>query len=202
MLASSNRTLQWHCEEYFAVRFALMYGNYDVCVIQQFGHPFPGVSETEPYLRSLTELCRAVGTKPVLFMTWAKAGEPEQTESLIRDYHILAERFQMPLAPIGELFSAVRREYPEIELYWRDGAHTSPCGTYLIAATIAALLMQPEDLSKLSDRSFDFQVHFVKEGMSYAETERKAVVRDLPAAQARALRQVVETYVLQNRQIL
>lgn len=52
MLAFSNKTLDWHCEEYFSVRFALLYGGYDFCVIQQFGHPIPPIEETEPPLKN------------------------------------------------------------------------------------------------------------------------------------------------------
>ena len=39
MLAYSDRDLAWHREEYFAVRFALLYGNYDYCVLQQQANP-------------------------------------------------------------------------------------------------------------------------------------------------------------------
>ena len=77
MLAFSNRTLAWHCEEYFSVRFALLYGAYDYCVIQQFGHPIPPIEETEPPLEKLIRLCESVGTRPVLYMTWAKKDEPK-----------------------------------------------------------------------------------------------------------------------------
>ena len=34
MLAYSYRDLDWHQKEYFALRFNLMYGGYDYCVIQ------------------------------------------------------------------------------------------------------------------------------------------------------------------------
>ena len=41
MLAFSGRPLSWHREEYFSLRFALLYGRYDYCVLQQQAHPSP-----------------------------------------------------------------------------------------------------------------------------------------------------------------
>lgn len=160
MLAFSNRTLAWHCEEYFSVRFALLYGGYDYCVIQQFGHPVPLVTETEPSLARLVGMCEQVGTKPVLYMTWAKKNEPENAATISGIYRPLADKYNMLLAPMAEVFEALRIEHPEINLYWYDGSHASPYGDYLIAATLAFLLTGKQDLSKLGDRVLDFHVRF------------------------------------------
>jgi hypothetical protein len=117
MLAYSGRTLRWHTKEYFSIRFALLYGNYDYCVIQQLGHPFPGLTETEPEIAALVSLCRAYGVKPVLYMTWAKKDEPEKIAEISAAYRTLAERYGTLLAPIGELFETLRISHPEIVLY-------------------------------------------------------------------------------------
>ena len=146
MLAFSNKTLDWHCEEYFSVRFALLYGGYDFCVIQQFGHPIPPIEETEPPLRKLIELCSHVGTKPVLYMTWAKKNEPENAELISRIYRTLAEKYRTPLAPIAEIYDSLRVDHPEIELYWSDGSHASPYGDYLIAASAYGVITGKTDL--------------------------------------------------------
>ena len=163
MLAFSNRKLDWHCEEYFSVRFALLYGHYDYCVIQQFGHPVPPIGETEPSVEKLVRLCERVETKPVLYMTWAKRGEPEKAALISGIYRTLADRYRTLLAPIGELFETVRAEHPEINLYWFDGSHASPYGDYLIAAAFASLLTGQTDLSALPDEVVDFRVRFAKE---------------------------------------
>ena len=126
MLAFSNRTLEWHCEEYFSVRYALLYGGYDYCVIQQFGHPIPPIEETEPPVQSLIRLCESVGTKPVLYMTWAKKDEPEKVTLISGIYRTLAEKYHTLLLPAAELYETLRTEHPEINLYWIDGSHASP----------------------------------------------------------------------------
>jgi len=162
MLAFSNRKLDWHCEEYFSVRFALLYGRYDYCVIQQFGHPVPPIEETEPSVEKLVRLCERVGTKPVLYMTWAKRNEPENAALISGIYRTLADRYHTLLAPIAEIFDDLQKEHPEIGLYWIDGSHASPYGDYLIAATFAALLTGRTDLSALPDTIIDCRVHFEK----------------------------------------
>lgn len=162
MLAFSNRKLEWHCEEYFPVRFALLYGGYDYCVIQQFGHPIPPVEETEPSLKTLVGLCERVGTRPVLYMTWAKKHEPEKAAVISGIYRSLASKYRTLLAPMAETFEALRLEHPEIELYWHDGSHASPYGDYLIASTIALLLTGCRDGSKIPDLMLDFRVRFEK----------------------------------------
>jgi len=177
MLAFSNRKLDWHCEEYFSVRFALLYGRYDYCVIQQFGHPIPPIEETEPSVEKLVHLCKSVGTKPVLYMTWAKKNEPENAGLISDIYRTLSMRHHTLLAPIGETFEALRTEHPEIDLYWFDGSHASPYGDYLIAATFASLLTGQADLSTLPDEVIDFRVRFAKEKTPSAIEDPNEVLR-------------------------
>ena len=163
MFAYSYRRLDWHCEEYFSVRFALLYGHYDYCVIQQFGHPIPPIEETEPPLEKIIRLCEHVGTKPVLYMTWAKRDEPEKAALISGIYRTLAVKYHTLLLPTAELFDALQKDHPEIDLYWIDGSHASPYGDYLIAAAMAALLTGKKDLSALGDRIIDFCVRFEKD---------------------------------------
>lgn len=158
MLAYSGRSLAWHREEYFALRFALLQGHYDFCVIQQQAHPFPGEEVTEEGVKRILALCEKAGTRPALFMTWAEKAKPENAARMSRCYRALAEKYGTLLAPVGELFESFRGTEPE--LYWRDGEHASPYGSYLTAATLTALLCGTRDLRALSDRGFDFRARF------------------------------------------
>ena len=199
MLAFSNRTLAWHCEEYFSVRFALLYGNYDYCVIQQFGHPLPPIEETEPPLRNLIGLCERVGTKPVLYETWAKRNEPENAGEIGAVYRTLAERYHVSLAPMAELVDAIRTEHPEIDLYWHDGSHASPYGDYLIAATLAAVIVRPKDLHNVPDRLIDFRVRFEREKTPSA-IENAAEAERTPDPQITAVLRAYAERALKNEQ--
>lgn len=66
MLTHPGMTLGWHMEQYYEVRYNLLYGHYDDCVIQQGAHPFPGYEATKEALDQLLPLCRAGGARPVL----------------------------------------------------------------------------------------------------------------------------------------
>ena len=198
MLAYSNRTLNWHCKEYFSVRFALLYGQYDYCVIQQFGHPVPPREETEPYWDRLVTLCRSVGTEPVLYMTWARKTEPEQAAVIKGIYRALAKKHHAPLAPLADLFDDLRKTHPEIDLYWHDGSHASPYGTYLIAATLAALLLKPRDLDGLPDETNDFQPRFYEHELPAACEDVTAVRISVDSIKAKAIRTAVERTVLEQ----
>ena len=193
MLAYSGRSLAWHREEYFSMRFALLYGAYDFCVIQQQAHPFPDEEDTRRSFQRIAGMCRAVGTRPVIFMTWAEKGKPNEARRMIRFYRELESEYHALLAPIGELFSELSREHPEIDLYWKDGAHASPYGDYLIAACLASLLCDTCELSQLSDAGIDFQLDFAGEdGMPLALEEAASACVRLDARKTAILRRAVE----------
>lgn len=191
MLAYSGRSLAWHREEYFALRFALLRGGFDYCVLQQQAHPFPGEEVTEAALGQILPLCSAAGTRPVLFMTWAEEARPENAAPMSRCYRRLAARYDALLAPIGELFERFRGS--DIRLYWQDGEHASPYGSYLSAAVLAALLCGTKKLDALSDLGCDFGVSFAgADGLPAAETDLGRCEITLDAEKAARLRAAVQ----------
>lgn len=193
MLAYSDRSLSWHREEYFAVRFALLYGQYDYCVLQQQAHPFPGEDETFAAAERIARLCAAGGARPVVYMTWAQRAEPEMTAVMSRCYRALAARLDAPLIPVGEAFALAQRERPDIDLYWHDGAHASPYGDYLIAALLAGRLCGCADLAPLDDAAIDFRCDFAGEdGLPLALEDAAAAAVTLDADKAAALCAVAE----------
>jgi len=136
MLAYSGRSLQWHSEEYFALRFNLLYGGYDLCVIQQCAHPFPGYEETREGIRTVLRLCRAAGVRPFLYMPWCEQRFPENQEKITLALRRLAEEEQIDVIPVGDVWQTFQRKMPSVSLYWKDGEHASVAGDYLIAATV------------------------------------------------------------------
>lgn len=140
MLAYGGRDYKWHRKEYFALRFNLMYGNYDYCILQQAAHPYPPEDETMDYGGMIIELCRKYGVKPVVYMTWAEKRFPENQQKMIDTCKHLAQKHDALLAPVGAVWQKVQNEYPEIELYFKDGEHAGPYGDFLIAAVFCRLL--------------------------------------------------------------
>ena len=190
MLSYGGRSLKWHYDEFFSVRFALEYGRYDYCVIQQQAHPFPGEEETAPYMEKLCAMCRAAGTEPVIYMTWAEKAKPGNEAPMSALYRKLAEKENALLAPVGEIFGRLNREHPEIDLYFRDGEHASPYGDYLIAACFAGLLTGKGSLSGLSDRAIDFKISF--------DAETKSMVPPCGAEEAKTVLDSEKTQIIRT----
>ncbi|MBQ9035891.1 MAG: hypothetical protein IJ115_00300 [Erysipelotrichaceae bacterium] len=140
MLAYGGRDYKWHRKEYFAIRFNLMYGNYDYCVLQQAAHPYPPKEETLEYGGMLIELCKKYGVKPIVYMTWAEKRFPENQQKMIDTCSLLAKEHDALLAPVGTVWQKVQQSHPEIELYFKDGEHAGPYGDFLIASVFCKLL--------------------------------------------------------------
>lgn len=155
MLAYSARSLKWHMgEEYFSERFNILHGNYDYCVIQEQAHPMTDEADTIAYAGRITELCRKVNTTPIIFETWAEKAKPENQPEMNRRYQSLAKEQGALLAPIGEIWSEVK---DSADLYYRDGAHASATGDYLIAMTLTKVItgeLPSDDFLK----TYDFTV--------------------------------------------
>ena len=140
MLAYSGRDLEWHRKEYFALRFNLLYGGYDYCVIQQAAHPYPPVESTLGIGGEIIDLCQRCGVKPVVYMTWAEKRFPEHQQIMIDTCEQLAREHDALLAPIGRIWQQLQQSCPELELYHTDGEHAGPYGDFLIAAVLCKLL--------------------------------------------------------------
>ena len=155
MLAYSGRDLDWHRREYFSLRFNLMHGGYDYCIIQQAAHPYPPVEQTLQTGADIIDLCHRCGVKPVVYMTWAEKRFPENQQKMIDTCEKLAGENDALLAPIGRVWQAVQTEKPEIELYHTDGEHAGPYGDFLIAAVFCKLLAGSVS-DKVSGTGFSF----------------------------------------------
>ena len=140
MLAYPGRDYDWHLREYTSLRFNLMYGGYDYCVLQQAAHPYPPVETTLKTGAEIIDICHRCGVKPVVYMTWAEKRFPENQQKMIDTCEKLAGDNDALLAPIGRVWQEVWQTRPDIELYHTDGEHAGPYGDFLIAAVFCRLL--------------------------------------------------------------
>ena len=146
-LAYSARPLKWHLEEeYFAVRFNILHGGYDYCVIQEQAHPMPFEKDTVECVDRIIKLCKKVGTTPIIFETWAEKAKPENQAKMNKRYRTIAEQQGVTLAPIGEVWERVLQALSKLpdaslyDLYYRDGAHASAVGDYLVATVLTKVI--------------------------------------------------------------
>lgn len=136
MLSHPGRTWEWHEKEAYEIRYNLLYGKYDWCFLQQAAHPFPGEKTTRECGKYLIDLCRLADTRPVLVETWAKKTEPQNQEEMNRVYRSMSEEYGCAISPVGEIWQSVQKSgCPHPELYFKDGAHASAYGDYLIACS-------------------------------------------------------------------
>ena len=153
MLAYSARTLKWHMEEeYFSERFNILHGHYDYCIIQEYAHPLPDFEDTVKYTHEIIDLCKKVNTTPIIFETWAEKERPENQQEMNRRYRKIATDENITLAPVGEVWSNVSKEIKDItgaDLYYKDGAHASALGDYLVSMVLAKTIT-----GQLPDSSF------------------------------------------------
>jgi len=159
MLAYSARTLKWHMEEeYFSERFNILHGHYDYCIIQEYAHPLPDFEDTVKYTHEIIDLCKKVNTTPIIFETWAEKEKPENQQEMNRRYRKIATDENITLAPVGEVWSNVSKEIKDItgaDLYYKDGAHASALGDYLVSMVLAKAIT-----GQLPDSSFKLAYDF------------------------------------------
>ena len=140
MLAYSNRDLDWHRREYFSLRFNLLYGGYDYCVIQQAAHPYPPAEVTLNIGAKIIDLCHRCGVQPIVYMPWAEKRFPENQQKMIDTCEQLAADNRTLLAPVGRYWQKVLTTWEDIDLFHVDGEHAGPYGDFLVAAAFCKLL--------------------------------------------------------------
>lgn len=140
MLAYSNRDLDWHRREYFSLRFNLLYGGYDYCVIQQAAHPYPPAEVTLSIGARIIDLCHRCGVTPIVYMPWAEKRFPENQQKMIDTCERLAADNRALLAPVGRYWQRVLTTREDIDLFHTDGEHAGPYGDFLVAAAFCKLL--------------------------------------------------------------
>jgi hypothetical protein len=164
MLAHPGVTFGWHLRQAAELRYALLHGGYDYIFLQQAAHsPAPPAADTLRDGAELIRLARLAGVRPVVVLPWAEKRFPEHQALMNETYRKLAADTGVPLSPVGLVFDRVRAERPDIDLYWFDGEHCSPYGSYVNAACAYALVfgksprgLPPRSASSLGGGAEDF----------------------------------------------
>lgn len=161
MIAHGGRTFAWHLQEAVELRFALLYGQYDYLIIQQAAHFPPEPPTPEETLKdvlTIVDMAKAVGATVIPTVTWAERHIPENQSAMNRAYNLVMAEAGLRCSPAGQVFMRVKQEYPEIDMYFEDGAHCSPYGSYGVACCVFSQIFgrSPEGLPNRGFRtSFD-----------------------------------------------
>lgn len=135
MLTIGGMTLDWHYEQP-QTRFNIAYGHYDFVVLQDVAHPFVGREKLLSDVGLMMQLIEKTDTRPCLYMTWSEQIKPEIQAPMRDAYRLASETYGTLLARAGEAWDIIRHTCPEITLYYSDGEHASPYGSYLAACAI------------------------------------------------------------------
>jgi hypothetical protein len=94
-----------------------------------------------PYAEKWAAAVHAKGATPVFFLTWAGKNTPEDQSTLSYAYARVAKETRSLLIPVGMAWEAVRRDRPQIGLFYPGhGSHPSPAGSYLAACVFYAAM--------------------------------------------------------------
>lgn len=156
-LTHPGSPLTWHAGMP-QTRFNLQYGHYDYAVLQDVAHPFGGRDPLMSGAAGVIGFMDRTVTTPVFYMTWASVAHPEDQQPMIDAYTEAAATYHGLLAPVGLAWSKVRYGHPEVNLYWQDGEHASPFGSYLAASAIFCAITGKRSLDPdMADAFYDEQ---------------------------------------------
>ena len=118
---------------------------FDVVFLQaQSTEPFSkknGADENyRKYLKQHIDSIRAVGSEPVVVVTWANSDKPENYRKLADAIITEANKNNAIALPVGLAFAESLKVRPELKLHAPDKRHPSAAGSYLYGAMIYSLL--------------------------------------------------------------
>ena len=159
MQAHPGVTYGWHYSQFTELRFALMYGGFDYIVMQQAAHsPCPEKEETLRDGKMIIDLARKCGVTPIQTMPWAEKRDPDHQKGMYDIYNTLSKEYGVKLTVAGNVFEDVFYNHPEINMYWNDGEHASPYGSYTIAMAAYAAIFGESVKGLAPDSYYTYQV--------------------------------------------
>ena len=141
MLTMGGMGLDWHARME-QTRFNILYGQYDVAVLQHKAHPMGDLSAMEDGAKTIAAMLAQAATRIVLYETWTRKGDEASQPAMSAAYERLAAELPATLAPVGDRWQAYRLAHPSVELYAEDGGHASPAGSRLAAETLLDAILQ------------------------------------------------------------
>ncbi len=126
-------TFEKHIKDGEAVKL-IRRGGWDWVVLQEQSlRPLEDPDLMRTYALELQQEINKTGAAILLYMTWARRDQPEQTKGFIKQYTGLAAEMGVKVAPAGQAWAALRDQHPEMPMYVEDGSHPTLQGSFLSA---------------------------------------------------------------------
>jgi len=139
-LAKEDYSLAQHLQEK-DVEVLIREQRWDFVVLQdRWLQPLQDPAGMLDSVRTLSKTARDRGSRVVLFVPWADAGEDRRQEVLSTVSRKIAERLSIDVAPAGDVMFAVANKHKEIQPYVADKHHVSSIGAWLAAASLYSVL--------------------------------------------------------------
>ncbi|MFY0591922.1 DUF4886 domain-containing protein [Roseivirga sp.] len=149
LISQGGMTLERHWEEYRAVK-AIHANDWDYVVLQEQSKLgmrviiddltyFGQTDRFFEYARKFDAEIKKTDAKTVFFMTWSIEDRPKEQKILTQAYTNIAKELDAIITPVGLVWDKVR-DNDQMDLYFVDGSHPSPSGSYLVATTMFATL--------------------------------------------------------------
>jgi hypothetical protein len=133
-VGGSNLGEHWNRERGTRSRDLIENGDWDYVVMNN--HSLSSIDSPDDfkkYGKLFADLIREHGAEPVFYMTWARKWNPLMQQTITEAYNALAIETRSHVVPIGPLWMKSIELRPDTDLYFDDGSHPSPEGTYLTA---------------------------------------------------------------------
>lgn len=135
MLTRGGESLSGHIRNE-QTRFNLLYGRYDLAVLQEVTSEFPEIKEYFDGVRTLKAWADQGGARCGLYMNFESPSDTPPLQKMRTAVLAAGDAFDLPVARVGEAFARARIALPGAELYASDRHHASPEGSYLAALTL------------------------------------------------------------------
>ena len=120
----------------------------DIILQDKSNYPYNHYSDFKSGVRGMKEKIEPLqnGVKLHLYETWGYNSEnltapiPEMESTIRKNTTMVANLYQMDAIYVGQAFTYVYENYPDINLYHQDNKHPSYVGTYLAALVHIASL--------------------------------------------------------------
>lgn len=124
----------WNGTKGLKSKEAIRSGKYDIVVLQDHSmQTIRNKNEFLKYSKKLSDLAKAFGVKPYLYVTWARQKVPQYQEIITKAYKEASKKNDCELIMVGEAWKLARKLRPDIQLFMSDGSHQSDLGAFLTA---------------------------------------------------------------------
>ena len=144
----------WYGNKGLKSKEAISSGKYDIVVLQ--GSSSEAVKKKEEFLKyskMLSDLIKASGAKPYLYVPWPPKKIPQYQETITESYQQASKESDCGLVKVGEAWKLAKSLRPDIQLFLPDGSHPTDLGAFLTACAFVNTFSR-ELPKNLPDRFF------------------------------------------------